>query len=102
MRDFISKSTERLRQGLQDTKAYADEKGITEDIVKAKERVGAFAGTALDNVGDAFDTAAGKRMYRLVKERMELQDRYNDLLAVKLDEALKRIAVLEAKLHAKE
>ena len=37
-------------------------------------------------------------MYKLVQERLDLQDRYNDLLATKLHEALERISKLEKKL----
>jgi hypothetical protein len=37
-------------------------------------------------------------MYELVGERLGLQDRYNDLLAIKLHEALERIAELEKNL----
>jgi len=42
-----------------------------------------------------FDTFTGTRQYRLIQERMALQQRYNDVLATKLEEALQRINHLE-------
>ena len=42
-----------------------------------------------------FDTFTGTRQYRLMQERMALQQRYNDILATKLEEALQRIGHLE-------
>lgn len=50
--------------------------------------------------GEHFDTLSGAAVLQLVEERLELQARYNDLLATKLDEALERIAQLEKRTHA--
>jgi hypothetical protein len=41
------------------------------------------------------DTFTGTRQFRLMQERMALQQRYNDILATKLEEALQRIERLE-------
>jgi hypothetical protein len=40
-------------------------------------------------------------MYQLVEERLTEQDRFNDLLATKLHEALERISELEKQLAQK-
>lgn len=45
------------------------------------------------------DVITGQAMYELVKERLALQDRYNDILANKLHEALKKIVELERKIE---
>jgi len=48
--------------------------------------------------GEKLDVISGQAMYEIVQERLDLQDRYNDLLATKLHEALERISKLEKKL----
>lgn len=48
--------------------------------------------------GETLDVISGQAMYELVQERLSLQDRYNDLLATKLQEALERISELEKKI----
>ncbi|MCH7535196.1 MAG: hypothetical protein IH948_05540 [Bacteroidetes bacterium] len=48
--------------------------------------------------GEKLDVVSGQAMYELVQERLALQERYNDLLATKLNEALERISELEKKL----
>jgi len=53
------------------------------------------AKTAADSVGEGFDVVSGKKILDLVEQRLELQARYNDVLATKLQEALQRIDVLE-------
>src|SRR5687768_12196347 len=54
------------------------------------------ARTVAGATGDALDTVTGKRILALVEERLDLQARYNDVLASKLEEALHRIRALEA------
>ncbi len=49
-------------------------------------------------VDKTLDTFTGQKVLELVEERLTLQSRYNDILATKLDEALKRIEKLEAML----
>lgn len=51
--------------------------------------------TAITKSGEQLDVLSGQAMYELVQERLALQDRYNDLLATKLHEALERISELE-------
>jgi DNA-binding transcriptional ArsR family regulator len=48
--------------------------------------------------GEKLDVVTGLAIYELLQERISLQDRYNDLLAAKLSEALERISELEKKL----
>jgi hypothetical protein len=69
------------------TKEQLDKAGVTE-----------VASTVADTVGEEFDKLSGKKILDLVEERLALQARYNDILASKLEEALQRIAVLEARL----
>ncbi len=44
---------------------------------------------------DQLDAISGAKLLQLVEQRLELQARYNDILATKLDEALTRIELLE-------
>lgn len=52
----------------------------------------------LQQAGQGLDAISGKAMYELVRDRLDLQDGYNDLLASKLQEALDRIDQLERRL----
>lgn len=47
-------------------------------------------------VGDSFDVLTGVKLLEVVQEMLQAQEEYNDILATKLDEALTRIALLEA------
>ncbi|MCH8107272.1 MAG: hypothetical protein IIB30_02825 [Chloroflexi bacterium] len=49
-------------------------------------------------ISGKFDEISGQAMYQLVQERLAEQDRFNDLLATKLHEALERISDLEKRL----
>ena len=49
-------------------------------------------------VSGKFDEVSGQAMYHLVQDRLAEQDRFNDLLATKLHEALERISELEKRL----
>jgi hypothetical protein len=69
------------------TKEQLDKTGVTE-----------VASRVADTVGEELDTISGQKILDLVEERLALQARYNDILASKLEEALQRIAVLEARL----
>ena len=71
------------------TMDYLDEKGVT---AKAAE-----LGVAVDK---HFTTLSGQRLLELVEERLTLQARYNDVLATRLDEALKKIGLLEAAIES--
>lgn len=65
-------------------KAKMDEHGITEKI-----------DSATVYTKDKIDIITAQKHLNLVEERLTLQMRYNDILATKLDEALKRIEALE-------
>jgi len=65
-------------------------------------RAGELTASMIKQAGEGLDTVSGKAMYDLVKERLDLQDRYNDLLATKLQEALDRIDELEDRLDKSE
>jgi hypothetical protein len=47
-------------------------------------------------MGDSVDVLTGVKLLEVVQEMLQAQEEYNDILATKLDEALTRIAVLEA------
>ncbi len=61
-----------------------------------------YVETVMKQAGHGLDTISGKAMYELVRDRLDLQDRYNDLLATKLQEALDRIDALEKRLAERE
>ena len=98
MKRILIKGMAKITQGLRGAKHYVVEANIGQPIAKVTGGIGAAAGSAMDAFGGALDTASGKRMYELMQERMELQGRYNDIVALKLNEALKRIAQLETRL----
>lgn len=71
----------------QNTKQYLEDKGVTQKVDEASKYA-----------GDHFDTVSGIKQFKLVEERLELQNQYNDILAQKLEEALSRISELETHL----
>jgi predicted Zn-ribbon and HTH transcriptional regulator len=73
------------------TKEQLEKTGITETVV-----------TVSDTVSEEFDKISGKKILDLVEERLALQERYNDILATKLEEALQRIAALEERVRTGE
>jgi transcriptional regulator NrdR family protein len=80
--DSVANATERVRD-------------VAPDMVEnAKERLS----DASESVSDRFDEVSGDAVYRLVMERLQQQDDYNDILATKLQEALSRIRELEAEM----
>lgn len=70
------------------TKRFLDGKGITEHVSKA-----------YDTTQQHLDAVSGAKIRRLVEERLELQEKYNDILATKLFEALQKIEALEIRLE---
>ena len=66
------------------TKQFLDEKGITD---KAAE--------AYQTTQEHLDTVSGARLLQLVEERLTLQEKYNDILATKLEELIQRVEKLE-------
>jgi hypothetical protein len=79
-------------------KEYANR--VSEGVSSKYEESGAkkHVDTITTKSGEKLDVISGQAMYELVGERLSLQDRYNDLLAIKLHEALERIAELEKNL----
>ena len=69
------------------TKQFCDEKGITDKAIKVGNKV---------NEGKKSFT--GEKALEELTKTINLQKCYNDLLATKLEEALKRIEVLEQRL----
>lgn len=69
-------------------KKYLDDKGVTSKIK-----------TAAEFTEEQLDILSGSKALRLVEERLMLQEKYNDILATKLDEALNKIENLETKLN---
>jgi polyhydroxyalkanoate synthesis regulator phasin len=57
-----------------------------------------YVESVMKQADQGLNTISGKAMYELVRDRLELQDRYNDLMATKLQEALDRIEELERRL----
>ena len=75
-------------------------KKVSEGVSSKYEESGAkkHIHTIKTKSGEKLDVISGQAMYGLVQERLDLQDRYNDLLATKLHEALERISELEKQL----
>jgi hypothetical protein len=76
---------------------------VTEVLDLALEKVPSTIDTAKDvalDASDAFsnriDELSGEKMFKEVEERLNQQDKYNDILATKLHESLQRIQDLEA------
>ncbi|MDY0009211.1 MAG: hypothetical protein RBS08_05855 [Bdellovibrionales bacterium] len=55
----------------------------------------------METGSDTLDALTRKNTDNEVREHILLQSRYNDIIAVKLEEALKRIDALEKKLESK-
>lgn len=91
MRKIIEKGVKQAKDGVRQGKDTFEKMNIKQPVVDAASKVGT-------KFNDALDIVAGDKRYNLVQEHIELQKRYNDILALKLDEALTRIARLEDKL----
>lgn len=74
--------------------AVADGAGAAGKVIM-ESNIGKAAVCTSEEVGRQLDTITGAAILKLVEERLELQARYNDILATKLDEALKRVEILE-------
>ena len=88
---LVSKATEQSGQMASSAAAVTGQM-----LGKASET----AKSAADSVGEGMDVVSGKKILDLVEQRLELQARYNDVLATKLQEALQRIDVLEKEIHS--
>lgn len=100
--EMISKKTGELFHEdtflVRHSKTVADKVSAGYDGVDVKRLIG----TAYDFTEEKFDVVIGQAMYELVQERLALQDRYNDILATKLHEALEKIKELEEKISRLE
>lgn len=65
---------------------------ISEEVSRRGREAASIANKQLD-------VLSGKEVLAVVQARLDLQDRYNDILATKLEEALTRIDVLEQRLR---
>jgi hypothetical protein len=65
--------------------------GLEETVTNAS----AVAKTASDKTGEVLDTVSGQKILEHMEKRNVLQNKYNDILATKLEEAFRRIEVLE-------
>lgn len=81
----------KLSEAIEDSKKYLNDKGVTEKVSLVS-----------DSVSHQLDSISGQKILQKLEERIELQDRYNDILATKLGEALDRIAILEDQLFKEE
>ena len=99
---FLQIASEKINEGGNIVKQELDNRGIT-DYVEEKSKkiqqsdIGKKAIKMSEDVSKGLDQLSGKEILTLVEKRLELQEQYNDVLATKLDEALKRIVTLEAK-----
>ena len=108
----ISKSTgDKLDDALEAAGELYEHTGIKKVVEKsakgtknvlAKTGVTTAATKVSEVAGEHLDTLTGIKVYKLVEERLAIQSRYNDILATKLDEALKRIELLESKISKLE
>jgi chromosome condensin MukBEF MukE localization factor len=74
----------KAKEKTEKVKTFLDDKGITSKIK-----------TAAEFTEEQLDIVSGSKALKLVEERILLQDKYNDILATKIDEALNRIEYLE-------
>jgi hypothetical protein len=81
-----------LKQGIdramQTAKQALDDSGATAETSKVYEVTQGH-----------LDAVTGAKILRLVEERLEIQARYNDILATHLQEALQRLETIEQKLQ---
>ena len=84
-KDKFESITNSAKETVEKTKSILDQSGATE-----------LYNDVSDNMSNHFDMASGTKQFNLIQERLELQTKYNNILAQKLEEALKRIEVLES------
>jgi hypothetical protein len=75
-------------RAMQTAKQALDDSGAT-----------AVTSKVYETTQDHLDAVTGAKILRLVEERLEIQARYNDILATKLHEALQRLEAIEQKLQ---
>ena len=81
--------------------AHANDGAAEKTVGRAKEII-ETAVKVPGRVSDQFDILTGKKILEEVQKRLANQDKYNDVLATKLVEALERIKILEHRLRMDE
>lgn len=95
--DYASETFEKATRAAKDAGDYLQGKALQgwekldDDTQKAIQEVA-------EKTVEKKQEISGEKMYQAVMERVQKQEEYNDLLASKLDEALRRIDHLEGKL----
>ncbi len=86
-----------------DRKAVTKARDLATDVQRTYEESGAKGkvDAVQSQVSGKLDEISGQAIYQLVQERFAEQDRFNDLLATKLHDALERISELEKRLADK-
>ena len=78
----------------------SDAKKKVDEYIQAymESRIKEYIDTAYEKSVNTIDTVSGAKMLEEVRGRLDKQDLYNNILATKLDESLKRISELENEL----
>ena len=104
---YISKTVKAIAYIAHKTKAGSDQIGLPDQIAKrSKDIKDTLDSTGITDkatklakvTGDQLDKISGAKLLEIVEQRLELQAKYNDILAEKLDEALTRTQKLEEEL----
>ncbi|MDE0724614.1 MAG: hypothetical protein OSB62_07955 [Alphaproteobacteria bacterium] len=98
MKSYVNK----LKDGVSFVKNEVTARGYDKKIEVAVNSASDKTSKAQKNVTDFLDTASGQKIFNEMQKHIALQEQYNDVLANKLSEALKRIEVLEEKLNNEE
>jgi len=101
----ISKGKDTLFKYLDDNPRFREEYNKHIEFISDKyDSTGTkgYVDTTLSKTSDTFDVISGQKMYDLVKDKLAIQDKYNDLLATKLVESLNKIKELEKRISELE
>ena len=99
IRKITSKANERICGIFRGTKRKLKDADVDKHVNAAAETVAATASRVQKIGSDALDAVTRQSVDKQVREYILLQNHYNDVLAMKLDEALKRIEGLERKVN---
>jgi hypothetical protein len=104
-RTLAAAAANTIGRGVDQVKPYTEP--VTEAVGDAYRKVDGLLDRAgvketaekiTDTVSEQLDVVSGKKILDEVRRRLTTQDKYNDVLATKLFEALERIKILEQKL----
>jgi Asp-tRNA(Asn)/Glu-tRNA(Gln) amidotransferase A subunit family amidase len=105
-RKWASKISEEMQQAagavIADLETSSLKQSVDRAMQTAKQALdssGATAAKVYEVTQDHLDGVTGAKILRLVEERLEIQARYNDILATKLNEALRRLEAIEQRLQ---